>query len=240
MKIDAKAAIESTSWGLGQVMGDHWKKLGYASPEALMDRAFSGVDGQIEIMARYIQKFNLADELRAKDWASFAKAYNGPAYRKNRYDTKMAAAYARWKKGGPRVSESPAKGIQSDLQRLGFYSGPMDGIMGPRTKEAVKRFQKANGLIVDGKYGKMTDEAVDREIAKLNGRRADRNVRDGSATMGTGVAAEILSGQAEKLEAVSAYSDIITYVVLILVVAGVGLTLLGLFQKYKSNKVEDS
>lgn len=30
-KIDAIAAFESTSWGLGQVMGAHWRKLGFAS-----------------------------------------------------------------------------------------------------------------------------------------------------------------------------------------------------------------
>ncbi|NBT89135.1 MAG: DUF3380 domain-containing protein, partial [Flavobacteriaceae bacterium] len=32
--------------------------------------------------------------LKAKDWAGFAKGYNGPAYAKNAYDTKLAGAYA--------------------------------------------------------------------------------------------------------------------------------------------------
>ena len=42
MKIDANAAMESCSWGLGQVMGAHWKKLGYSSVKALVDEASSG------------------------------------------------------------------------------------------------------------------------------------------------------------------------------------------------------
>lgn len=240
MKIDAAAAIESTSWGLGQVMGDHWRKLGYASAEALMDVAFSGVDGQIEIMAKYIQKFSLADELRRKDWTGFAKAYNGPAYRKNRYDTKMAAAYARWSKGGSTASDGPTKGIQTDLKRLGYYKGNVDGIMGPKTKDAVRAFQKDEGLVVDGKYGKMTDGAVDRAIAKLNRKDADDNVKSGAGVMGTGAITEMLSDQSQKLEAVAPYADVITYVVVAMVLAGAVLTLLGVWQKYKSNEVDDS
>ena len=36
--------------------------------------------------------------LKAKDWANFARGYNGPAYAKNRYDVKLAAAYAKFSK----------------------------------------------------------------------------------------------------------------------------------------------
>jgi hypothetical protein len=38
--------------------------------------------------------------LRARNWPSFARGYNGPAYAQNAYDKKMAAAYARWKAKG--------------------------------------------------------------------------------------------------------------------------------------------
>lgn len=31
--------------------------------------------------------------LQNKDWATFAKCYNGPLYAKNQYDTKLATAY---------------------------------------------------------------------------------------------------------------------------------------------------
>jgi hypothetical protein len=35
----------------------------------------------------------LCKDLPKKRWADFAKKYNGPAYRKNNYDTKLQAAY---------------------------------------------------------------------------------------------------------------------------------------------------
>jgi hypothetical protein len=31
--------------------------------------------------------------LKKQDWAAFAKAYNGPGYKANKYDTKLAEAY---------------------------------------------------------------------------------------------------------------------------------------------------
>ncbi len=40
--------------------------------------------------------------------------------------------------------------VQNRLNSSGFNSGPADGIFGPRTKDAVSRFQRVNGLIADG------------------------------------------------------------------------------------------
>jgi len=48
------------------------------------------------------------------------------------------------------------KEIQSALKSAGFYSGTIDGVIGKNTKNAVKEFQKANGLKADGKVGKKT------------------------------------------------------------------------------------
>ena len=40
--------------------------------------------------------------------------------------------------------------LQNKLNSLGFNSGIADGIFGPNTRDAVKRFQAANGLSQDG------------------------------------------------------------------------------------------
>jgi N-acetylmuramidase len=93
--IDRKAALESVSWGLGQVMGAHWAWLDYASVEALADEARNSVAGQARLMARYIAKAGLRAALIGRDWHAFARGYNGPTYRRFGYHTKIAAAYKR-------------------------------------------------------------------------------------------------------------------------------------------------
>ena len=46
--------------------------------------------------------------------------------------------------------------IQQALKNAGFYAGEIDGRMGPKTKQAVKEFQKANELNADGVVGRKT------------------------------------------------------------------------------------
>ncbi|TDR35684.1 N-acetylmuramidase family protein [Aquamicrobium defluvii] len=105
--IDRTAAIESMSYGIGQVMGAHWKWLGYHSAEDLLLDARNGVYGQVRLMANFIEKSGLASALARRDWAAFAKVYNGPAYAKHRYDQKMAAAYQRYAKLPPLPQTAP-------------------------------------------------------------------------------------------------------------------------------------
>lgn len=57
-------------------------------------------------------------------------------------------------------SGSEVRKIQEKLKRWGYYSGSVDGIYGSGTENAVKKFQKANGLKVDGIAGKATLNAM--------------------------------------------------------------------------------
>ena len=50
--------------------------------------------------------------------------------------------------------------IQTKLKRWGYYNGNIDGIYGSQTLEAVKYFQRKNGLTVDGIAGTKTLEAM--------------------------------------------------------------------------------
>lgn len=54
------------------------------------------------------------------------------------------------------ISKVTPKSIQTALKNAGFYSGVIDGKIGRKTKEAIKEFQKANGLKSDGIVGKQT------------------------------------------------------------------------------------
>ena len=57
------------------------------------------------------------------------------------------------------------RAVQRRLKELGYYKGAADGDFGPATEEAVKAFQRANGLKADGKVGKQT-------LAKMNAKTA--------------------------------------------------------------------
>ena len=50
--------------------------------------------------------------------------------------------------------------IQTKLKRWGYYNGNIDGIYGTQTLEAVKYFQRKNGLTVDGIAGPATLKAM--------------------------------------------------------------------------------
>lgn len=185
--IDRKAALESASWGLGQVMGAHWAWLGYAGVEALVAEVRSGAAGQARLMALYIVKAGLAEALRARDWAAFARGYNGPGYRASRYDEKIAAAFARHERAGPHPDAGSAavggvtsrellrrgdkgasvEGLQTVLAALGYPLAP-DGMFGPLTESAVRRFQKAHGLDEDGVVGPLTRAALSRALPRLD------------------------------------------------------------------------
>jgi hypothetical protein len=94
-EIDPDAALLSTSWGLGQIMGSNYKMAGCQSVQAMVEEATESEAGQLRQMASFIRSAGLLDELVAKNWAGFAKGYNGPGYAKNQYDAKLAAAYAK-------------------------------------------------------------------------------------------------------------------------------------------------
>ena len=92
------SALESASWGIGQVMGYHWQALGYPSLQAFINAMYKDEASQLDAMCRYIKVNNLINALKNKDWKSFARGYNGAAYAKNSYDVKLGNAYKKWSK----------------------------------------------------------------------------------------------------------------------------------------------
>ena len=95
-KIDEEAALRSCSWGAFQVMGFHAEFLGFKDVFEFVQHASTDA-GQLDIFTRFIQKNpSLLKALKAKNWALFAQLYNGPAFAKNQYDTKLASAFNRF------------------------------------------------------------------------------------------------------------------------------------------------
>lgn len=91
------SALESCSWGAYQIMGFHWKLLGFNSIFEFVEKMSSSERGQLECFVRFI-KANplLLKAIRNDDWPTFAKNYNGPAYRKNNYDVKLTQAFKKF------------------------------------------------------------------------------------------------------------------------------------------------
>lgn len=94
--IDDTVALESASWGAFQIMGFHWKRLGYASVQAFVTAMAAGESQQLDAFTRFIETDPaLHKALKARKWAEFARLYNGPDYLRNLYDTKLQRAYER-------------------------------------------------------------------------------------------------------------------------------------------------
>ena len=56
--------------------------------------------------------------------------------------------------------------IQTRLKNWGYYSGAVDGVYGSGTEEAVRLFQRKNGLSVDGVAGSDTLKTLYSDSAK--------------------------------------------------------------------------
>lgn len=97
-EIAGDVALMSTSWGLGQIMGFNHAAAGYKSARAMVESFADDEDNHLEAMIRFIVTNELDDEIRRHDWAGFARGYNGAGYKANKYDTKLAAAFAKWRK----------------------------------------------------------------------------------------------------------------------------------------------
>lgn len=98
--LNPTAAMLSTSWGMFQPMGFNYDSLGYGTVNEMIDDFKRGEREQLFAFCRLIQSWGLADELqRAQlaDFARFARRYNGPDYRSNRYDEKMYRFYRQYR-----------------------------------------------------------------------------------------------------------------------------------------------
>lgn len=99
--VDPIIADMSASWGIGQVMGFNYAACDCNSVVEFVDKMCKSKESQLELWFRFLKNTPACiNALRKKDWASFAKNYNGPGYAQNRYDTKLANAYAKYVKQG--------------------------------------------------------------------------------------------------------------------------------------------
>ena len=91
------AALCSSSWGLFQIMGFNHKACGFGTVEAFVAAQGESEAKQLESFCAFMRSEELVSYLVKRNWAGFARRYNGPGYADNQYDVKLARAYARCK-----------------------------------------------------------------------------------------------------------------------------------------------
>ncbi|MDG3582067.1 N-acetylmuramidase family protein [Galbibacter pacificus] len=90
------AAHASASWGAFQIMGYHYKDLGYTSVNAFVEAMQIHEREHLHAFGMYLKANKLLPFLREKDWDAFSRAYNGPSYKKNQYDKRLKLLYFKY------------------------------------------------------------------------------------------------------------------------------------------------
>lgn len=99
------SAIEGTFWGMFQIGGFNWRKCGAESPDEFVRLMSRSERDQLELFANFVRNTGLLKYLQSKNWAAFAKGYNGPGYARRGYHTRMAAAYNKHRAAAKKTSE---------------------------------------------------------------------------------------------------------------------------------------
>lgn len=226
-EIDREHAIQSISIGIGQVMGENYKRLGYSSAVAMLQAATDSFDNQVEQMLKFIATDNrLVVAANNYDYETFGRIYNGPNYKKNRYAEDLKAFVDKWLGFGSvqEGSNVPAVDYTARVKALGYAN--------------IKAFQTARGLAVDGIVGPITREAIVacEEEAKKRNNEAIVNAgkaAGGAVVVGAGTIAvenaDSIGSAVETIEAAKPAIEVIQTAsgygstVLLIVVAGVVL-----------------
>src|SRR5688572_24583144 len=78
-----------------------------------------------------------------------------------------------------------ASALQKSLADAGYYQGPIDGVYGPATVDAVSALQKAHGLPVTGTVDKATDAALQADLQAKGGAAAQQATASTAAVQQT-------------------------------------------------------
>lgn len=168
--LNRRAALQSASWGLAQVLGQNFGLAGWPDVESFVQAMAESEGNHLDAFIGYCEATGCADELARGDWAGFARIYNGPSYALNRYPERLAAAFHREVTGfvDPPANDNTLRigmrgakvaALQNALNDRGEQLAA-DGIFGRATELAIERLQSVKRLRVDGIAGPMTLRAL--------------------------------------------------------------------------------
>jgi hypothetical protein len=138
------AALQSASWGIGQIMGENYSAAGFTAVEDMVTAMSDSEDKQLKAMASFLTANRLNIALQAHDWTSFARRYNGPNFAVNRYDLNLNAEFQKCLAGA--LPDLTVRAAQLYLTYLGFHPGGVDGVAGKLTLAALTEFQTKHNI----------------------------------------------------------------------------------------------
>ena len=180
MKLDENAALQATSWGLGQVLGMNHQMVGFNTPQDMVLTLKQSEDAQFDAMLKFCQKSGALRKLQGPvpDFVGFTEIYNGRG-QVPFYAGRLKGAYFKalqdWKTPTktPRTEPKEWNGVlvegleddprvmklQEALRDAGFYRVPpyrIDGDFGNGTEWAVMQYQTSKRFVRDGVAGPQT------------------------------------------------------------------------------------
>jgi hypothetical protein len=159
---DRAAALQSASWGIGQIMGQNYALAGFPSIDEMVVAMSDSEDAQLAAMETFLVSAHLNLSLQTHDWTSFARGYNGPNYVINRYDVRLNGEYQKHLTGV--LPDLEVRAAQLYLTYLGFHPGPVDGIAGVETLAAFRECTEERGI---PNQGTIDADAVSNLVAEL-------------------------------------------------------------------------
>jgi N-acetylmuramidase/Putative peptidoglycan binding domain len=159
---DRASALQSASWGIGQIMGENYSVAGFSNVEQMVAAMSQSEDAQLGAMGTFLINSHLHTALQAHDWTSFARGYNGPNYAINRYDIRLNGEFQKYASGA--LPDLNVRMAQLYLTYLGFHPGVVDGIAGEETLAAFGEFAEDQKM---GYSGVIDSSCVNCLIAAL-------------------------------------------------------------------------
>jgi peptidoglycan hydrolase-like protein with peptidoglycan-binding domain len=98
--------------------------------------------------------------------------------------------------GAARMSKEDVKQVQAALKNKGMDPGPEDGVLGPKTQQALREFQKSNNMPATGRIDEKTASALGVDVGSGTGRSSSGMGSSSSSTpSGAGAGSKSGAGQ---------------------------------------------
>lgn len=151
LNLDEEAALQSASWGLGQVMGFNAQSVGFANVRAMVTAMVASEAAQLQAIVNFITRnTTLLTAFRNQDWQTVARIYNGPTYEKNNYHTKLFVLHGVYADPAklPNLDVRTAQACLTYLAAAGnpaFNPSGVDGLIGKNTRRALNAWLTSGG-----------------------------------------------------------------------------------------------